>query len=195
MSRHPSSVTAVAARLRTASARRPALARATIVAVCTFVGLRVWVAHRDADAARRSWGDTRTVWLTADDVVRGAQITARSGSYPVALVPPDAITTLPTGARAAHDIATGRLLVEGDLFGDTSAPPGWVELAVQREAAPLVVEGDPVTLLEPGRALCSGVVTGTGEVVSIAVPQACAASAVAALVDRTVVVARAVGDD
>lgn len=191
MPRRPSSVT-LAARLRAESARRPTLARSVVVVVALVVGARVWSSQLAAEAAQRSWGTTRTVWVTAQRIDRGGVVIAEAVQYPTALVPPGSLDAVPTSARAARTLPAGWALVEGDLLGERSVGDDWVVVAVPADGAPPLVEGDAVTLLAPGRALCDGTVTdrSNDEAVAIAVPPRCAVEAVAALGERSVVLGR-----
>lgn len=200
MPRHPSRPVGAAARLRTALARRPALARTAVLALALVVGLRVQAALADAERERAAWGDTRTVWVVDGNVARGAVVSARPEQFPVAVVPPGALTSVPLAAHSARPLADGWVLVDGDVVDDADVPTAWVVVAVPADAGPVVVEGDEVTLFEPGRALCDGVVTapstgaGVGSTIGVAVPPGCAAAAATALTDRSVVLGRRVGD-
>ncbi|CAN5902268.1 hypothetical protein BH23ACT2_BH23ACT2_25630 [soil metagenome] len=73
----------------------------------------------DADAARRRWGETRTVLVAdrpveAGDPLDAAMVEAR---WPVALVPDDALGRLPEGARAAAPLATGSPVTDVAVAG------------------------------------------------------------------------------
>jgi len=199
MPRRPFRVTALTATMRTVSARHPAAARAVVLGLAVLTGSRVWSAQHAAEAARRSWGEVRTVWVVDRPVGRGGPVVTRAEQYPVAVVPPDAIDEPPEGARAARRLIAGTVLEGDDLLGDGTVPEGWVVLAVPVDGAPPVVDGDPVSLFAPDRSLCDGVVhaISTNAVsgsIAVAVPPSCAASAVTALVDRSVVLARRIVD-
>ena len=121
------SVTAVASwrrwrsRLRRSRVtRRVLVRRSTAVLVALLVGWAVndTVARAGTDRAR--WGATRTVVVAADDIAAGELIDATNtavGELPAALVPADALDSLPAGRRSSVELADGEPVLRRRLAG------------------------------------------------------------------------------
>jgi len=145
-------------------------------------GLAAWsfgAVVGEAAMARDAWGDTVEVWVADQPVGPGDPISVESRHYPVAVVPPGALTGPPdAGVVALGRLAPGRIVVGSDVAGlrgpASLAPPGSVVVAI---ADPLVVGVDPgttVTIAAEGVTLArSGVVTASADgVVHVAVDAA-----------------------
>ena len=176
------------ARLRWMVARHPSIHWFTIGAC----GLVVWSVLRgmagDADAERRRWGNTTTVWITDVEVARGEVVTATATEVPLALVPADAVPgDRPILGVATHDLAVGEVVVALDIAAASDAPASWVVLAVPADTAPLVVLGDRVAVFGSGSLLCDGIVAAAAaevdgrRTVDVAMPADCAADVTAHL--------------
>lgn len=179
-------------RLRLLLARRPWLYW-LCAASCTAIAVGgVAAARGAADEERRAWGDTREVWVTTADVAAGAALAPERRSYPVAMVPPDAVTSWPGPAVAAHPLATGEVVVAGDLAGDGAIPSGWAAFLVPAASDTGWVVGTRTALFGTGSHLCDGVITAaTADTVEVAVPASCAAQVSMFVAGGELVLARA----
>ncbi len=142
---------------------------------------------------RRSWGDSRTVWVAADDLAPGDPIVARAVTAPLALVAPTAIVDDPVGSIARRSRGVGEMLVGADVVGtDDIAPPGWRRVAVAADDTTLaVVPGEHVDVTASGTVLTrDGVVVAVGAAsVTVAVPAAAAPAVAAAALEGVAVLA------
>jgi hypothetical protein len=163
------------------------------------------------DAARRAWGDTRTV-LVADRPLAAGEPLAGAASardLPVAALPIDAVERLDEDAVALHAIGAGEVLAAQHVAPGTglaaALPRGTAGVAVARtDAGPRLSIGDLVDVVladDPlgatggpaGRVLSAGtaVVDVTESAVVVAVPEADAPLAAAAAAGgRAVLVVR-----
>ena len=188
----PGGLVYVIPRLRLLLARRPWLYW-SFVALCAIV---VWSGVRSATAAalaqQHHWGESRPVLVVAAAIPAGQPIRASPRQYPLAMVPPSAVTSLPSPATAAQDLAPGEIVVATDVVGPHSLPRGWVVFGVPGTDRPTLVVGDHVALFGEGTRWCDGQVTGVAErAVDVAVPSTCADSVSARVAAGSVVLARA----
>ncbi len=180
-------------KVRLLLARRPWLYW-LCTAVCAAIA---WAAVGSAQGAavreRQRWGTTRAVWVTTQPASPGGPLTAERREYPLAVVPGDALTTLPAAATAAHPLARGEVLVAADLAGAVAIPSGWVAFAITGDEVPHLVPGDAAALFGQGARWCDGVVLAVLDThVEVAVPPECADGLSAVLAVGEVVLARAV---
>ncbi len=164
-------------RLRLLLARRPWLYWLCAATCATIAAGSVASARGAAADARDGWGDTREVWVTTADVATGAALLPERRSYPVAMVPPDAVASWPVPAVAAHPLAKGEVVVAGDLAGDRAVPSGWVAFLAPAASDSGWVVGTHTALFGTGSHLCDGVITAVpADAVEVAVPPSCAAT-------------------
>ena len=129
------------------------------------------------DAERRSWGTTRQVWLTVDDVAAGQPVRATATEVPVAVVPPDALTASPDGAVARQRVTTGEILVGADVATAAGpaglAAPGTVVVGIVDPLARNVAVGSTVQVTADGVVVCdeATVVAISDDVIQLAVPE------------------------
>jgi Flp pilus assembly protein CpaB len=109
-----------------------------------------------ADAARRRWGEARSVLVATHDLSPGSELgpdDARVERWPVALVPRDALSAVGTGAIVAAPMAAGEPLVRRRLgrvgTGPVAGllPEGTRGVSVPAEAPPPVRPGDRVDVV------------------------------------------------
>jgi hypothetical protein len=85
------------------------------------------------DAARDSWGDTRTVWIAVDEVGPGAAVDARSQDLPVAVLPDRPVDSV-DGLIARQRIGRGEIVTETDVADDVGrgalVPAGWLAVPI-----------------------------------------------------------------
>ena len=178
-------------RLRMAFARRPWLYWLVVGSCAVAVWLSVTSAQAQVTRERDAWGSPREVWVARGPVAAGEVVRAASAEYPSAMVPPSAVSSLPTGAVAARSIAEGEVVVAADLAVEGLVPADRIVFAVPLDGAPTLVAGDAVTVFGSGQMWCEGMAVGTGQVaVEIAVPQDCAAPMSAQLALGAVTLAR-----
>lgn len=157
-------------------------------------GAALTVEHR-ADrlaAAQRAWGRSVVVQVTVGPVARGDPVVTRAARVPQALVPDGAVEgdAMPAGSVAAHGLARGEIVVEGDLAGG-DLPDGGVVLRVPATLAGGATAGDRVTLYGNGTALCDGdVVAVAADGADLALPPDCAGDVGVHLAAGTLLVAR-----
>jgi hypothetical protein len=125
--------------LRRVLAPRPWV-RWIVLIVTALVFLTAVVEHRrQLGAARSSWGDTRTVWVTEHGVAAGDPIRAAPSDRPVAVLPDDPVTHDPSGVVARQTIGAGEIVTLVDVAPNGAPadliPPGWLAVPVV-EASP-----------------------------------------------------------
>ncbi len=150
-------------------ARAPWTLWASIAALALTTG---WLVAREvgaADAARASWGPTRSVWVATRDTDAGQPLTAVARRYPGAVVPPGAVSEVPAAARARQRVDAGEIVTTADLVAAGPAariPAGQLAVAVPRQSGTLAV-GDWVAALADGRVLARGTVVALTETAAL----------------------------
>ncbi|MBI4934856.1 MAG: hypothetical protein HY828_13320 [Actinobacteria bacterium] len=178
-------------RLRLVLARRPWLYWLVVAVCATIVWLQWSAVQSDAERARRSWGASRTVVVAIDTALTGEPLRVELRDYPVAMVPPDALTEAPPEAVAAREVVAGSVLVPFDVLGDDDIPAEWVVLAVPSQDAPSFTRGQRAATFAGGVRTCDGIVDATTvDHVEVAVPSGCAATLTVDLFAGAVVLAR-----
>jgi hypothetical protein len=177
-------------RLRMLLARRPWLYWLLVGLCASAVWLAMSAAADDVATQRERWGSTRRVWVTSAAVTAGSPVVVVAGEYPQAMVPAAALMAAPDGV-AAHDLAAGEVVVQGDLAGPGGVGPAdWLVFAVPAEGSPSLAVSDEVTVFGSGQRWCDGIVTDAATVLEVAVPPECAASVSAQLMLHAVTLAR-----
>lgn len=186
-------------RLRLLLARRPWLYWLVVGLCAAIVWLSVAAAADGVEAERARWGTSQRVWVTESAVAAGSPVVAVARDYPLAMVPTAAVTAAPNGV-AAHDLAAGEVVVQGDVAAaDRLAPADWLVFAIPAAHGPEIVTGDTVAIFGSGQWWCDGIVMGVnlddstidGGLVELAVPPECAPSLSAQLALGAVTLARA----
>jgi hypothetical protein len=168
----------VAARLRNVLARRRWLYWAAVALLAAAAALVMASAGAAVDDARRSWGETRTVFVATADVVPGAALdgAAERRVLPVPLIPAAALGEVPVGAVARQHVSRGEVVVAADVAPTATPqaliPAGWSGVAVAEAVPSGAVTGDAVTAVAEGVVLAAeGLVVGrSGAAVLVAVP-------------------------
>lgn len=164
-------------RFRFALARRPWVYWLMVACCAAFVWSTVSAAQTRLDDERRRWGETRTVWVAAVDIVPGDVMRTVAREYPIAMLPANTIREQPIGIVATSAISAGEVLVATDVDEsiDDAVPTDWVVFAFTDIDTPTLRAGDTVVIFGSGQRLCEGVVIGTvdGDT-DIAVPDSCA---------------------
>jgi hypothetical protein len=179
-------------RARTLLARHPVVWWAVVVALGVISGVSTAGALGRVDAARRSWGAGRAVWVASAAVAPGDPLVAERHVYPVAVVPASAVTSSPAGSAARERVAAGEVIVAADVDATGLAgliPPGSVAIAVAT-ASPQLHPGDGVAVFANGVRLADGMVVAvSSEQVVVAVPASAAAELAVAVPTNAVVLA------
>ena len=191
---------ALLARVRLALARRPWIHWLVVVGCAAVVWLSVHRAEADAQQAQHRWGSSRTVWVSTADTPAGSAMRLEQRRYPMAVVPPSALTAAPKSAVAARAVRTGAIMVADDIATSRTPPTGWVVFALPAEGAPSLHPGDGVTVFGGGQSLCEGIVvvpaaagaSGGAATVEVAVAPRCGAPVGQQLAAHSIVLARAV---
>lgn len=144
-----------------------------LAAVALIAG---WMTGRHVtalDEARRSWGETRAVWVSVADIEPGESLKAQRRDYPAAVVPARAITSPPAVAVARQRLAAGQILTDVDVSPAGPAaliPDGWIAVPVADESGSFR-PGDSLVAFADGRQIAAGVVVASSaQHVTIAVP-------------------------
>ncbi len=138
------------------------------------------VTHRylgRVEEERRSWGTTQEVWTATTDLDPGDTVGAEPTDVPVALVPPDALTSPPGGAVARQRVTAGEILVDADVAPASGpaalAESGTVVVGVVDPLARGLTIGLPVQVAAEGVVLApdATVVGLSDDVIQLAVPE------------------------
>jgi Flp pilus assembly protein CpaB len=136
--------------------RRPLPYWAIVAGMAIVPALVVGRLASDAGAERARWGTGIPTVVVLKDLIAGQPVGENDVTVrrlPSAARPRDALSTLPTGAVAAENLATGEAVVSSRLApAGTSAvaarlPPGTRGLAVPNDDGLPLEIGDPVDLL------------------------------------------------
>jgi hypothetical protein len=188
---------ALLARCRLALARHPSIYWLAVACCAAVAWTSLQNVQSAARQAARSWGTSRTVWVTASDTPVGAPIHAIGRDYPVAAVPGSALRRPPAGAWAVRPISAGEVLVAADISGPRQPPAGWVVFALPADGAPRLQPGDGVAVFGGAQHLCDGTAAApspglNGGAVEVAVPPGCAPVVGEQIAAHTIVLGRAV---
>ena len=179
-------------RARSLLARHPMAWWALVIVLGVISGVGAAGSLRRVDAARRSWGATRAVWVAHEAAAPGDPLVTERREYPVAVVPAGAVTSSPAGSAAVERIEVGEVIVAADVEARGTAgliPSGSVAIAVAT-AAPQLHTGDGVAVFANGVRLADGVVVAVSdEQVVVAVPASAAAAFAVAVPGNAVVLA------
>ena len=179
-------------RLRLALARRPWLYWMFVAGCTAIVWSMVSTAQTRLDEQRQQWGETRRVWVAADDIAPGDLVRSVARDYPVAMVTASAIDDEPVGAIATASIAAGEVLVSADVAtdADRSLPAGWVVFALRSIESPTLRPGGHVAIFGSGQRWCDAIVVAVpDDRVEVGVPPECANAVSAQVAAGTIVLA------
>ncbi|HEY7627158.1 MAG TPA: hypothetical protein VH761_08815 [Ilumatobacteraceae bacterium] len=161
---------------------------------CAAIGVGVgsWRAIAGVDAARRAWGEQRTVWIATTAAAPGDSIAADRREMPRAMVPATAATDDPSGRVARQHLGAGEIVTVADVGATGQAslvPSGWVALAVPSTPEHFAV-GDHVRVFGGDQPLGDGMIVGLGEAdLMVAISEQAAPALAAALLADSVTVA------
>jgi SAF domain-containing protein len=177
----------VLARVRLVVARHPWTYWLVVALVAGAAGFGVMGAMARVDAARRSWGDSTTVWVASIPIEPGEPINADRREVPRAVVPDAAIGEPPSGAVARQRIGPGEIITDSDIAAGGRAslvPAGWVAFAVPASVEHFAT-GDHLNVYSGNQLVASGLVVDHGESeLMVAIPaEAAPALATALLTD------------
>jgi hypothetical protein len=149
-----------------------------VAVLAGMAGLLVMRAASGVDAARRSWGETRQVFVARHAIEPGARLDDSVGrrEVPSPIVPVDAVTELDPDAMARQHIAAGEIVVVHDVSPSAAPqsliPAGWLAVALSEPVASGASVGDAVSVATGGIVVAAdGLVVGVvGEALLVAVP-------------------------
>ena len=173
-------------------ARHPWIYWLAIVAVAGVAAVGSASALAGIDAARRSWGEQSTVWMTTSAIEPGQSIAATTRDVPIAVVPAGAAHEDPGGAIARQRIGPGEIVTDDDVSVGGAAgliPVGWVAFSVPASADRFAT-GDHLDVYSGDQFVAAGQVVGDGEAeLMVAIPAAAAPTLAAALLADAVTLA------
>jgi hypothetical protein len=144
------------AMVRRLLARRPWIYWAIVAAVATTGAIATASVLRGVDDERARWGDSAVVLVATRDVAAGEPLAdlITEHRYPIAMIPPGAVTSLETGAAARHRLAAGEIVVDVDVAATTAPrsliPHGWLAVAIAEGVASGATVGDHVVVASEG---------------------------------------------
>jgi hypothetical protein len=184
------------ARVRLVLARHPWLYWIAVAGLAGIVTMGIVDAMAKVDAARRSWGTQKPVWMATAPIEPGAVITAERSEVPTAVIPGDAVDASPAGAVAKQHISAGEIVTTADVALSGAAgliPDGWVAFAVP-ESAGHFAAGDHVNVYTADRLICEGLVVEADDSdAMVAVPTDTAPAMATAMQSDAVTIALASG--
>jgi hypothetical protein len=178
--------------VRLTVARHPSIYWLTIAVVAAAVAFSAARAVQGVDAARRSWGRQRTVWMAAASIEPGQPILAAAHQVPLAVVPDDAVDADPAGTVARQRVGRGEIITDADFTAQGTAglvPAGWVAFAMQPSVGRFAI-GDHLSVYAGGQLACAGLIVDESEsALMIAVPSDTASVIATALLADAVTLA------
>ena len=183
-----SPVAAAAVTVRRILVRRPWIYW-SLAAIATLGASATLLGRSDAiDAARDSWGQTRTVWVATVDHAPGDPVTADRRDVPTSMVADSAVTAAGgiDGRIARQHLAAGEIVHGVDLVAtdgpQAMIPPGWLAVPVDESPSSGARLGDRVHVVSDGFVVSDdGLVVGTHDGTTlVAVPDHAAPSIPAA---------------
>lgn len=173
----------VLASVRHRLARSPWIYWAVIGGLALLAGVAVAGATSGVEAARRAWGDTRTVYVAATDVAPGDGFAGRIArrDFPEPMIPAAAVSAIDPDAVARQHVAAGEVIVGADVAATgglrSLIPAGWLAVAVSEAVPSGAAVGDLIRVASGGVVLADeGVVVAvTAAAVVVAVPADAAA--------------------
>ena len=160
-------------------ARRPWVYWTIVIAVAVGGALATASVLRGVADERARWGDSAVVLVATRDVAPGEPLAdlVTEHRYPIAMIPPDAVTSLEAGAAALHRVDVGEIVVDVDVAATTAPrsliPHGWLAVAIAEGVASGAAVGDHVVVASEGIRLAGdALIVGHGDSVTIvAVPE------------------------
>jgi hypothetical protein len=165
----------VVARARFVLARRPWLYWLAVGCLAAIAALAAHDRLAALDAARRDWGETRTVLVATRTLEPGDAPTAHRTDVPLTLLPVGALDTLPEGARVRQRVTQGEVLTDADVSGRAGpaslADPGTVVVGLSDPLSRDLAAGLDVQVVADGLLLSdeATVVAVADDVVFVAV--------------------------
>ncbi len=134
-------------RIRSIPTRRLAAA-----AIGLAVGIATWSLVQSAQTGQAQWGDRVPVLVAAEDIPAGTELDPTNTQlrpYPLALVPPGAMTELDAGRHLIYPVSVGQVIVANQGSGDRHGlTPGTRSVTLpQPLAVPAIEIGDSVELI------------------------------------------------
>ncbi len=167
------------AMVRRVLARRPWIYWTIVVGVAVAGAIATASVLGGVDDERARWGETAVVVVTTRGVTPGEVLAGLTAEhrYPIAMIPPGAVTSLEQGVAARHRLGAGEIVVDVDVAATTAprslTPRGWLAVAIVEGVASGATIGDHVVVASEGVRLADdALVVGHGDGVTIvAVPE------------------------
>ena len=166
------------AMVRRLLARRPWIYWLVVAAVAAGCAIATASVLGGVDDERARWGDNAVVLVADRDVAAGEPLEnlLTERRYPIAMIPPGAVTSLEAGAAARHRLGAGEIVVDVDVAATTEPrsliPRGWLAVAIAEAVGSGSSVGDHVVVASEGIRLADdAMVVGHGDGVTVvAVP-------------------------
>lgn len=164
--------------VRLALAKRPWLHWAVVSALAAAVGVGVHSRLAAVDEAKQQWGDRRTVWVAARDLVPGDPLDAVARSLPLVAVPAGVVDEVEPGTTARQHVTAGEPITFVDLVVGTgpaaAADDGTVVVPISDPFVSIAPVGADVAVYAEGLVLAAAarVVEVADDVVFVAVDEA-----------------------
>ncbi len=168
--------------------RRPVVYWLLVAVVAVATASVVGRLASDAADARRAWGTSKMVLVATTTAEAGQPVVAELRRYPVAVIPPGALSVEPAGEVAAQTIRVGEIVTSARL-GGRALPTGTRALAIAVDGPIAVRVGDRVDVV--GATRDARVLEVRDGVVVLAVDEADVGAVAVAVRDRSAVLARA----
>ena len=129
-------------RRRMLLARRPWLYWLMVGVIAAGVTVAVASAMGEVRRQRDAWGQATTVLVATRDVAAGEPLDGAFASrdVPTAIVPPSALTAMPSGATAKQRLSAGEMIVGIDVDAERGplalVPSGWLAIDIPRTDEP-----------------------------------------------------------
>jgi hypothetical protein len=142
--------------VRRVLARRPWIYWTIVAAVAAGAAIATASVLGGVDDERARWGETAVVVVTTRDVTAGEPLAGliTEHRYPIAMIPPGAVSSLEAGVAARHRLGAGEIVVDVDVAATTAprslTPHGWLAVAVIEGVASGAIVGDHVVVASEG---------------------------------------------
>jgi len=185
-----SPIAAATVRIRRVLVRRPWIYW-SLAAIATLAVSASLLDRSDTiDAARDSWGETRTVWVATVDHAPGDPLTTITRDVPVAMLADSAVADVAdvAGGAARQHIAAGEVVHHVDVIAPAGPqamiPAGWVAVPISESPRSGARLGDRVHVVSDGFVVSDdGLVVGVHDDATLVAVTSDAAPSIAAAAD------------
>ena len=134
-----------------------------VLVVSVVIGFLVARTMHSTRATQHQWASQVSVLVTSSNIAAGESLTNANThriALPLAIQPPDALTTIPTDARVRIALTSRTALSTSMIIGDNARiqiPSGWRGVAMPTDlVAPTVIAGDHVDVVTADTVIAAG---------------------------------------